>query len=105
MRKPTFERTADLAAGDARKAIALLQAGARAVERGDAAKLTGDVIESQTDAAVETLTESALAKLNSHTTTVYEVLVDADSGLRSGEIYDRYCGRVDDAVSWRTMAK
>ena len=105
VRNATLEHAADLAAGDARKAIALLQAGARAVERGDAGRLTGDVIESQTDAAVETLTQSALAKLNCHTTVVYEVLVDAEDGLRSGEIYDRYCGRVDNAVSRRTLGK
>lgn len=102
--QPALEKAADIAAGDARKAIALLQAGARAVERGDASGLTAATIESQTDAAVETLTRSALAKLNEHTRVVYEVLVDAGEPLRSGEIYDRYSSRVDDAVSRRTIS-
>jgi Cdc6-like AAA superfamily ATPase len=100
-----LERIVTLAGGDARAAIAILQASARAVAAGDvdSETITPGVVETAAPAAAENLLAQALRRLNDDHEQAYRVLADAGESLRPGEWHDRYSDAVDDPVSRRTF--
>jgi cell division control protein 6 len=89
--------------GDARSAIAMLQAAIKAVDSGVFDSVTPETVRGTTDDAAETLLQTALQKLNDETRLVYHTLEEADEQLRSGELFERYQAASENPVTRRTF--
>jgi len=97
---------ADIAAGDAREALAYLRRGARHVQQGQADRLTVDVVVEVADQARDDLRARRIRYLGTHKRALYEVIRDAGpDGVRAGELHERYEQRVQEPKTRRTRRR
>ncbi|NLV10681.1 Cdc6/Cdc18 family protein [Halomicrobium sp. HM KBTZ05] len=80
---------ADLAAGDARHAIALLRQAALHVERNESNQLTKPVVDAVADDAASEIRDRNIRSLGSHHRLLLRIIRDAD-GIDSGTLHARY---------------
>ena len=100
----TFERIADVAAGDARLAIALLrQAAERAQDEGFDA-LSPGLIEAVSDSATTAIHERNVELLSTHQRLLYEIILEADQ-IDGSELHSRYEDRTSAAKSRSTRRR
>lgn len=99
-----IDAIAEHAAGDARQAVATLQRCVRDVVDGEQ-RVTVDVVEAVAPDAEAELRARQLGELSGDIRAVYDVVkgADVEDGLRTSEIYERYCDAVSDPVSKRTV--
>jgi cell division control protein 6 len=100
----SIEAIANAANGDARRAIAILGASARAATDAGVNVITPDIVDANITEAVSNLRDRRLEELSGGILEVYEVIEAADGAIAPGCIYERYCERVDDPVTRRTMS-
>jgi orc1/cdc6 family replication initiation protein len=97
-----LELIANEAVGDARKAIGILRAAAKAAQHGGEAMITEDVIQDAIPQATSEIRQRSLEKLNPDQRVLYEVIVDAET-IAPGKLYEEYVERTDDPKTQRTM--
>ena len=84
-------RAADIAAGDARRGIALLRRAAQRVEENDQRQLTAETIESVVGAAESDIQRRRIHSLGTHQRLLYNIIADAGEigGTEVAEEYER----------------
>lgn len=100
----TIDAIATAADGDARRAIAILGASARAVLEDGVGAITVDIVQENIERAVVGLREKRLEDLSGDVLDVYQIIEDVGKPIAPGEIYDRYCEAVDNPVTRRTLS-
>jgi Cdc6-like AAA superfamily ATPase len=95
---------ADLAAGDARVAIALLRRGAKYVIENDVKDLSAEIVEQVTEEAHIEVREFNVRNLGTHQRLLYEIIKE-DGDIQAGTLHDRYQERVQDPKTRRTRRR
>ena len=95
-------RIAEVAAGDARIAIAILRAAAREADERGLSGIPDDLIEESIPEAKAEIRQTHVQKLTDHQRTLYDIIVERVK-VAPGELYEAYCDRVDDPKSRRMM--
>lgn len=85
----------DVAAGDARYAIALLRQAATRVDRQSTSstEISRDVVQAVEDAARADIHDRYIGRLSTHKRALYEIILDAGT-IAAGTLHDRYEDRV-----------
>jgi Cdc6-like AAA superfamily ATPase len=96
-----LETIADIAAGDARQAIAILRTAARQADR-KRSEITDEIIKEVVPEAIKDLQRKRVGMLKDHQRVLYEILQEHGE-LEPGELYGRYSERVDEPRSDRTV--
>ena len=91
-------RAADIAAGDARRGIALLRRAAQRVEKNDQRQLTAETIESVVGAAENDIQQRRIRSLGTHQRLLYNIIADAGE-IAGTELADEYERRAVDPKS------
>lgn len=99
-----IETIADAAAGDARRAIAILGTAAKQAVESGADIVTPTLVQENVSKAVEGLRDRRLENLSRDVLDIFHIIEDAGEGLSPGDIYDRYCELTDDPVTRRTLS-
>lgn len=99
-----IDTIADVAAGDARRAIAILGTSARDATESGQEMITPELVHENVTRAVEDLRERRLENLSGDVLDVFHIIEDAEGAIAPGEIYERYCEQVDDPVTRRTLS-
>ena len=100
--RPQLERIANAAAGDARVAIGILRNAAREAERNGTERISSTVIDDAIPEARDEVRQKNVETLTPHQRTLYEILVEHGE-MKPGTLYERYCDRVTDPKTKRTM--
>lgn len=100
----TIEAITTAADGDARRAIAILGACARAVLEDGAEEISVDVVHENLRRAVVGLRDKHLENLSGDVLDVYQIIEDAGEPIAPDEVYDRYCEAVENPVTRRTLS-
>lgn len=87
---------------DARGAIGILRAAARAAERESLDKIPRDVISEAVPETKSEIRQKSLDKLNSDQQTIYEIITDTGE-IGSGELHNQYKDRAEDPKTRRMM--
>jgi orc1/cdc6 family replication initiation protein len=95
---------ADAAAGDARVAIRVLRAAARAAEADGTERITDTHVTEAVPDARASIKQRTVDALTPHQRELYEVVADAGE-IKPGDLYERYAARVDEPKSRRTVRK
>lgn len=99
-----LEYIAELAAGDARFAIALLRRAARRAAEDDREQLTGDLVDAVTDEARAAVETRHVENLSTHQRHLFEI-VREHRRIDAGDLHDLYEARVDAPKSRRTRRR
>lgn len=83
------DHIADLAAGDARRAIAILRRAARYVEQRDMQSLTCEVVNAIEDEAVANMRDRRVSSLGTHQRLLYEI-INEGGRISPEELHERY---------------
>jgi Cdc6-like AAA superfamily ATPase len=102
--RAALERIADAAAGDARVAIRILRSAAREAEAAGRTEIDDGIVEGAIPEGKRAVKQRAVESLTHHQRALYEV-VDEAGEIAPGDLYDRYCERVEDPKSKRTVRK
>lgn len=97
-----LEKVADVAAGDARTAIAVLRNTAMEAEDRGQTEISTELIEEIVPKTTAELTQKTVDRLHELQQAVYNVLKEGGK-MPPGEIYERYCERVEDPNSDRMI--
>ena len=97
-----LRQIADAAVGDARAAIGILRAAARAAEREGLDEIPRDVISEAVPEAKSEIRQKSLDKLTSDQQTLYEIIQDTGE-IGAGKLYDQYQDRAEDPKTRRMM--
>jgi orc1/cdc6 family replication initiation protein len=98
-----LERIADVAAGDARVALAILRSAAQEASDRGRGQLTDAIIDEAVPEGRDDVRQATLEKLTDHQRVLYDVLQDTGDWMPAGELYDRYRERVDEPKSERML--
>lgn len=93
---------ADAAAGDARKAIAIVRHAAKSAHRDHAERINDDRIRAAIPEATSALRQKSLGKLTTDQRALYDI-IEAEGEVAPGHLYERYRETVSDPKSERTM--
>ncbi|MFC6723651.1 Cdc6/Cdc18 family protein [Halobium palmae] len=93
---------ADAAAGDARIGISILRNAARVADQQGTDTITEEIVRDAVPGGREEIRRKTAEKLRTHQRVLYEILQE-EGEMSPGELYDEYCGRVDEAKTKRTV--
>ena len=97
-----LRRVAEAAAGDARIAIAVLRAAARAADKSGLDAVTNEVIDEVVPEARAEIRQAHVQRLTDDQRVLCDIVVDRGRGA-PGELYEAYCERVDDPKTRRMV--
>jgi orc1/cdc6 family replication initiation protein len=95
---------ADAAAGDARVAIRILRSAARTAESAGRTRIDDDLVAEAIPEGRAAVRQRAVETLTPHQRVLYDVVEEA-AEIAPGTLYDRYCERVSEPKSKRTVRK
>ncbi|MFC3476293.1 Cdc6/Cdc18 family protein [Halobacterium litoreum] len=104
IRDDTLRYIADLAAGDARRGIALLRASVEHAVDDERDEITADVVEAAKESARGAVRQSRVRRLGTDKRLLYEIIRDAGD-LDGGTLHARYEDRAQDPVARGTRRK
>lgn len=102
VRRSQLEEIADVAAGDARIAIALLRSAANEAESREASRITSEIIEAVVPKAKSSIQRKTLDMLREDQQLLYDIIAEQD-GIAPNELYELYHEQADDPKSDRTV--
>jgi len=97
-----LETIADHAAGDARVAIGILRNATQLAVQNGCDEIKDAVIRKAVPEAKTEIKQQTTEKLTEHQQIIYELIIQY-GGIGGGELYKKYCERVDDPKTQRTM--
>jgi len=100
-----LERIADVAAGNAREAIAILRQVARTATSEGATTITDGHLDEAIPEAQQERRQTDLDRLTEHQRAVFGVLADAGESLQPKTVHERYGERVSSPKTKRTVRK
>ncbi|WP_224270863.1 Cdc6/Cdc18 family protein [Haloprofundus salinisoli] len=93
---------ADAAAGDARVAIGILRNAAHRASRRGVDEISMDIVHKSIPDGKDEVRQKTIEQFTDHQRILYGVLTEAGE-IRPGDLYDRYCERVDNPKTRRTI--
>ncbi len=97
-----LEVIADYAAGDARVAIGIFRNAARVARQNGDDQITAEVIDGVVSETKSEIRQKTTDKLTDHQQVLYDTIKEAGE-IKAGDLYDAYCGAVDNPKTRRTM--
>lgn len=97
-----FEKIADEASGDARKAIGILRNAARAAQRDSLETITVDTVEAVIPETESRMRQADLDRLNTDQRALYDIIRETGE-IGPGELYEAYQEQVEDPKSKRMV--
>jgi len=104
VREDTLRYIADLAAGDARRGIAILRASVEVATREDHDRLDRELVDEAKGAARDAVRESRVRQLDTDKRLLYELVREAGR-LDAGTLHERYETQAQDPVARSTRRK
>jgi Cdc6-like AAA superfamily ATPase len=98
--EPALGRMANIAAGDARMAIALLRRAARTARNDRLTEISANLVASVTDEAHQAVRERHVRTLGTHNRLLYEIISEAGT-IQASDLHDAYEHRAEDPKSKR----
>lgn len=93
---------ADLAAGDARKALSILRNSTQLTRQRGSTEVTTDLVEEAVSEAKSEIQQRTRDKLTQHQQYLFEI-IEATGKIGGGDLYERYQEKVTDPKTRRTM--
>jgi len=100
-----IRRMADIAAGDARRAIALLRRSAQRVEQGKDDELTLETVERARSGAENDIRERRVRSLGTHQRLLYTIINEAEGDIHCEDLHTEYERRAQDPLADSTRRK
>lgn len=97
-----LETIANHAAGDARIAIGILRNATQYAVQNGHHEITGEVIRKAVPEARADVRQQTTDRLTDHQQVIYEIIA-GNNGIGGGELYEKYCTRVTEPKTQRTM--
>jgi orc1/cdc6 family replication initiation protein len=97
-----LETIANHAAGDARVAISILRNATQYAVQQGFDEITNEVIRKSVPEAKADVKQQATERLTEHQQILYDI-ISGNDGIGGGELYEKYCSRVESPKTQRTM--